>query len=200
MATKIGVSGKTKRWTRSLALLLAFHMVLLSNSISSINSIYLLQPAFAQAAADESDSKVRFTITPAVEPANASSNSSPNNSVATSKQPNPAPPQGSKLEPKQVTALFDKLSKLPALDKTSSKLVLPEDSIVKPPLAGAQAIDAFQPARQGESGPSRPLPNSASPLTVTRISHSGAVDDLKKLTITFSQPLIELSTDRKSVV
>ncbi len=194
MATKIGVSGKAKRWTRRLALLLAFHMVLLSNSISSINSIYLLQPAFAQAAADESDSKVRFTITPAVEPSNASSNSSPNNSVATSKQPNPAPPQGSKLEPKQVTALFDKLSKLPALDKTSSKLVLPEDSIVKPPLASAQAIDAFQPTPQGESAPSRPLPNSASPLTVTRISHSGAVDDLKKLTITFSQPLIELST------
>ncbi|MFA7337254.1 MAG: alpha-2-macroglobulin family protein [Candidatus Obscuribacterales bacterium] len=194
MATKIGMSGKTKRWTRSLALLLAFHMVLLSSPISSFSSTNLLQPAFAQAAADESDSKVRFTITPAGEPANASSTSSPNNSGAASKQPNPASLQQSKLDPKQVAALFDKLSKLPALDKASSKLILPEDSLIKPPLGETQSIAAFQPARQGESGPSRPLPNSASPLTVTRISHSGAVDDLKKLTITFSQPLIELST------
>jgi uncharacterized protein YfaS (alpha-2-macroglobulin family) len=178
-------SGMTLLRTKGLALLLAIHLVLIS---SATNPIYLPQPALAQEAADESD-KVRFTLSPVVEPCNDTSKSS----TASSKQNTNALQKQTALTNGQVKALFEKLAPLPLFEQASSKLVLPEDSLVKP-LTEIQPTATFQPPTEGVKRPESSPAISSEPLTVTRISHSGVVDDLKKLTITFSQPLVELST------
>jgi uncharacterized protein YfaS (alpha-2-macroglobulin family) len=179
MATRNWSCGAEKQQTRYLAIALAIFLLALSSPVS------LCQSAQAGATDDKDESKINFSIEPVT--------NSPSNQKTATKQELPASQQEQKLTPKQVAALFDKLSRLPAIDNNVPRLILPTDSITKPSSTQTQ-IEAFPPLATQEKPTAASIPSSGHPLTVNRISHSGAVDDLHQLTLTFSQPLIELST------
>ncbi len=175
MATRNWSCGTEKQHTRGLAIALSILLVVLSSPVSLCQS----------AQAWVTDDKVNFSIEPIT--------NSPINPKTATKQQLPASQQEQKLTPKQVAALFEKLSRLPAIDNKAPRLILPSDSITKPSSTETQ-IEAFPPLATREKPTAASLASSEHSLTVSRISHSGAVDDLHQLTLTFSQPLIELST------
>lgn len=179
MATRNWSSGTEKQHTRGLAIALSILLLVLSSPVS------LCQSAQAGATDDKDEGKVNFSIEPVT--------NSPSNPKTATKQQLPASQQEQKLTPKQVAALFEKLSRLPAIDNKAPRLIFPSDSITKPSSTQTQ-IEVFPPLATRQKPTAASLASSGRPLTVSRISHSGVVDDLHQLTITFSQPLIELST------
>ncbi len=137
---------------------------------------------------DKSEANVKFTLEPATEPQTTSSTPAPG-IAKLANQTDQALGKEIILQNGQAAALFEKFAKLPLSDKTQSKVILPEVLRSKP------ASTEIEPLRQSsDDGRSQANATATGPLTVTRISHSGAVDDLKRLTISFSQPMIELST------
>ncbi len=99
----------------------------------------------------------------------------------------------SPLSDERVQAIFSKLK--PLVAPVEQKLILPEDSLVKPPIPGNQIIETFPPKIDAQAKPSvKPQAKSnGAPLMVSRISHNGNVDNLDQLAITFSQPLKAMS-------
>jgi len=97
------------------------------------------------------------------------------------------------LSEERVQAILSKLSPLAA--PPEQKMILPGDSLVKPPIPGNQIIEVFPPKiDRSQSKPvAKPEIKSMAPLLVSRISHSGNVDNLTQLAITFSQPLKAMS-------
>ncbi len=101
----------------------------------------------------------------------------------------------------RAEAILSRLTALPASsEQAEQKLVLPEDSLIKPAIPGNQITEVFpakndsvvgsnlRTARAAYDSTSKPLP-----LRVSRISHSGNVAKIDQLAVTFSQPLIALT-------
>jgi hypothetical protein len=100
----------------------------------------------------------------------------------------------------RAEAILSRLTALPiSSEQTEQKLVLPEDSLVRPVIPGNQITEVFPSKNRFETGASRNLATVRDglakplPLRVSRISHSGNVDKIDQLAITFSQPLIALT-------
>lgn len=98
----------------------------------------------------------------------------------------------------RAEAILSRLTALPlSSEQVEQKLVLPEDSLVRPVIPGNQISEIFP--VKNRAGASRNLATVRDglakplPLRVSRISHSGNADKIDQLAITFSQPLIALT-------
>jgi hypothetical protein len=77
-------------------------------------------------------------------------------------------------------------------------IILPESSLVRPKLHDAQTAVTFpSESDQTPSAPPQTNPASSGPaqitpsaLKVAHISHSGSVDEVRQLAITFSKPMV----------
>ncbi len=92
----------------------------------------------------------------------------------------------------RVEAILGKLKTLQA--PAEQKLVLPQDSLVRPPLPGTQVVETFPPklAAVSPTTPKKPEWKNVAPLKVSRVSAEGLNDVIEQFAISFSQPLTAL--------
>ncbi len=141
-----------------------------------------------------------FSLEPVVEAEKTTTTNQTNKSVSIT----------SLLSPEQSAKLFSGIARLPEQSSSEQKLILPQDSIIKP-LPSNLIVEQFPPSAAKAKQSARISATAAvelgtktlgaeqsqelesQPLEVSRISHTGAADEVGQLTITFSHPLVELA-------
>ncbi len=99
-------------------------------------------------------------------------------------------------QPLLITRIEELVDRLKPLQHDKRRaIVIPEQSLIKPKLPGRQTVESFPPQATSTSQPKpskQALASNLRPLTVERISHSGNVDNIEELSITFSQPMVAI--------
>ncbi len=96
------------------------------------------------------------------------------------------------LPQERVETILGKLKTLQA--PAEQKLVLPQDSLIRPPVPGTQVVETFPPkvAAVSPTTPKKTEWKSDAPLKVSRVSAEGLNDVIEQFAISFSQPLTAL--------
>jgi len=94
-----------------------------------------------------------------------------------------------------IAEIFSKMPPLPKTAQQSQNMVLPEDSLIKPKVKSVEMQEPFPPLvsaiRQSSNEDSSSSLKVLTPF-VSLISHSGPVNQLEQLNISFSKPMIGL--------
>lgn len=99
-------------------------------------------------------------------------------------------------QPLSITRIEELVNRLKPLKHDKRReIVIPEQSLIKPKLPGRQTIESFPPQAASTAQPKpshQQLASNLRPLRIERISHSGNVDNIEELSITFSQPMVAI--------
>ncbi|MBU6452071.1 MAG: hypothetical protein KGS72_09860 [Cyanobacteria bacterium REEB67] len=175
------------------ALILAFLAIFYSLPVGFL-------PALAE---DDEVAPLQYSIAEVKD--KSSDSSSTDGSETSAKSANAA--QKLTIAPERINALFSKLPALPVDSK--KKFVIPEDSLIKPPLVKGDTVSVFTlPLNMGKargadqaSMSERPPQATVNPntvLKVTRISPEGQTSPNSEISIEFSEPMIALGQEINS--
>ena len=123
---------------------------------------------------------IDFSLTPTL----ASPDSAEKSAVTTS---------GEALPQERLNELLKRLP--PLAPPKGDALILPEQSLIRPPLSGIQTAEIFPPNVEplvNRPAVEKTLPFIA-PLKIERVSPTGAIGDAAEISVTFSQPMTPLA-------